>query len=256
MRRLVIGATLAALCACGGPSAPKAAPTTPAPSRSTVKPTAKPSAKPTPTKTASPTPTVTTPPPVTGSVVTIANASLHPVSDGPAPVHVAAGSDCGAIFPDLADATCGAVKLAGGDALWGYGLADDVGTVRVLTLDPAAKGYVLRYEGHEGGTAWSGVKAFGAALTGQGTDALVVLVRLASGAASYDVLTWVPGGPLVLRAHRGPLSDGRLAPSQGTLLEYALVPDGRYARRTLAWDGRYFRISAPTGVPASKAPPA
>ncbi len=255
MRRVALAGLLAALCACGGPSTPKAAPTTPTPSRTTAKPSPKPTTKPTP-KPTTPSPTVTTPPPVTGSVVTIANASLRPVTDGPAPVHVAAGADCATIFPDLADASCGAVKLAGGDVLWGFGLADDVGTVRVLTLDTAAKGYVLRYEGHEGGTAWSGVKAFGAALTGQGTDGLVVVVRLASGAASYDVLTWVPGGPLVLRAHRGPLSDGRLAPDKGVLLEYALVPDGRYARRTLAWDGRYFRISAPTGVPASKAPPA
>lgn len=255
MRRYAV-LSLLALTACGGSGSPSAAPTTPAPSRTTARPVATATRKPTPKPTtASPTPRVTTPPPVTGTVVGISGAVLSPVTDGPPPVAVRPDADCASIFPDLTEARCGAVKLAGGDALWGYGFDGDAATVRVLTLDPAAKGYVLRYEGRDNGTAWAGATAFAAPLTGRGTDGLVVVVRLATGAATYDVLTWFAGGPLVLRAHRGPLTDGRVVAAKGTVQEYALVPDGRYAKRTLAWDGRYFEISAPTGVTAAQAPP-
>lgn len=254
MRRLAPLVLLLAGVACGGDSPrsepvglePTVAPTTTAP-RPSVKPTARPTAT-------TPPPTPTTPPPPTGATVGTGGAVLAVVQPG-APRKVAGGTDCSAVFPDISGPKCYALTLDGGSALWVTGRVDGVAVVRVLTLDEAAGGYVDRYAGREGGARWNAVNAFVAPLAGHGNDGLVVTVRLLSGALTYDVLTWVKGGPLVLRAHRPPLSDGRLAAKDGRLDEYALVPDGRYARRTLAWDGRYFRLSAPTGVPPEAAPP-
>jgi hypothetical protein len=122
-------------------------------------------------------------------------------------------------------------------------------------LTRAEGGYVVRYAGREGGTKWQAVNAFATPLTGRGTDGLVVTVRLRDGALTYDLLTWVKGGPLVLRAHRPPLADGRVVPRDARLHEYQLVAEGRYARREVGWDGRYFRLGAARAADPASVPP-
>jgi hypothetical protein len=243
------------LAACGGstPQGPVVLdPTTPVP-LTTAPPTGTPSASPgTPTPTVTPSPTPTTPPPPTGVTVSAAGAFLG-VAAPDQPRKVPNGADCSTVFPDITGPKCGALTLDGGSALWVTGRVDGVAVVRVLTQADA--GYVTRYAGREGGSKWAAVNAWATPLTGRGADGLVVTVRLRDGALTYDVLTWVKGGPLVLRAHRPPLADGRLAPRDGRLDEYALVPDGRYARRIVAWDGRYFRVSSPSAVDAGRVPP-
>ena len=240
--------------ACGGNASPPSGPIALDPTTRPPTATAKPSAKPTPKKTPSTKPPAapTTSPPPSGGTVGTAGAFLKIAPPEP-PRTVAAGTDCGKVFPEISGARCGTLTLDGGSALWVTGRTEGAVVVRLLTQDKT--GYVTRYTGSEPPAGWLDVDAFAAPLTGHGTDGLVVVVRTHDGAASYDVLTWVKGGPLVLRAHRGPLSDGRVVAKAGTIQEYALVPDGRYARRTLAWDGRYFRLSARTGVPAESAPP-
>jgi hypothetical protein len=245
--------------ACGGGApvaAPTTAPTSPAASRpATPRPTpTKARATATPSRPASKAPT--TPPPPTGDPIGTQGAFLALVPpDRPRVVNGAA--DCATVFPEVAGARCGALDLAGGSALWVTGTVDGVPMVRVLTQEDA--GYVTRYAGRQDPaavtSAWRSVTALAAPLTGQGTDGLVLLVRLGDGAATYDVLTWVKGGPLVLRAHRGPLADGRLAARNGRLEDYALLPDGRYAHRTVAWDGRWFRLGPADGVAATQVPP-
>jgi hypothetical protein len=247
-------AALALLAACGGepalPSRPVALDPT-SPSAAPRPPGARPS-RPAATPSRTPSPTPTAPPTPAGGVLGAEGAFLALARpDSPRPVTGAA--DCGTVFPEVAGARCGALDLAGGSALWVSGTVDGAPVVRVLTQEKG--GYVTRYAGTQGTARWAGASAFAAPLAGHGTDGLVVVVRLADGAATYDVLTWVKGGPLVLRAHRGRLADGRLAARDGALHEYALVPDGRYAHRTLAWDGRFFRLSPPDGVAASKVPP-
>jgi hypothetical protein len=256
--RHVLGAlALAALTACGN-SSPSAAPTTaPATVRpATARPrTTPPAPRPTATRPA-PTPTPTTPPPVTGDVVGTSGALLAYAPGGPAR-KVTGTPDCAAVFPDLAGPRCGSLALDGGSLLWATGTVAGVPVARLLTLDAAAGGYVLRYEGRDDAHRWVGVRVAAATLTGHGTDAVVVLVRHQGGVAgqsSYDVLTWVKGGPLVLRATRSALADGRVAVRANALEEYAARGNGTWARRRLAWDGRYFRLApmvvAPTAPPA------
>lgn len=260
MRARALGAAvaLAALVACGGeslPSRPDALdPTTSttATATPTKRPTGRPAATPARTPARTPSPTPTTPPPPAGGVLGTEGAFLA-LTQPDAPRAVTGGADCQSVFPEVSGARCGALDLDAGSALWVSGTVEGTPVVRVLTQEKG--GYVTRYAGKQGVAAWASVSAFAAPLSGHGKDGLVVVVRLADGAATYDVLTWVKGGPLVLRAHRGRLTDGRLAARGGALHEYALVPDGRYAHRTLAWDGRYFRLSPADGVAASKVPP-
>jgi hypothetical protein len=241
-------AAFAGLTGCGGgsPSSPSSSPT---PSASTTKPKPKPK----PTASVSPTPTVTTPPPPSGQPMTSAGAFLAFVPPGE-PKRVGNAADCAAIFPDLAGPACGSVPMDAGSLLWGSGRVAGRLTVRLLTQD-ASGGYVVRYEGAEGGTKWASVKVVTAAVVGKAPDGVGVVVALASGAATYDLLTWVKGGPLVLRAHRSPLPDGRLGPLDAAFGEYLLQPDGIWVRRRVAWDGTRFLLSAGARVPASAVPP-
>jgi hypothetical protein len=242
MRTLPVAVTaLVLVTGCSSGGTPQAAPTSLPPTRSAT-PKPKPKPKPTP---ASPTPTATTPPPVTGEVIGVNGALLARVDPGE-PRQVTEDSDCAAVFPDVTRPTCGAVTMDGGRLLWGTGRLGGHGMVRLLVQQ--AGGYVARYEGRDDGRSWRSVKVYATPLTGHGTDGLVVLVRLADTAATYDLLTWVAGGPLVLRAHRPPLADGRLAPRDGGLDEYALRADGVWVRRRVAWDGRQFRLSAGTAA--------
>jgi hypothetical protein len=255
VRAVLAALALATLTACGGGGDPVAAPTTTAPARRTTaapRPTA-PRATPTPRPTS---PTPTTPPPVTGDVVGTDGALLAFAPGGPAR-KVAGTPDCAAVFPDLAGPRCGSLKLAGGSLLWATGDAAGVPVVRLLVLEAA--GYVPRYEGRDEAHRWVGVSVVPAALTGPGNDAAVVAVRHqggVAGQASYAVLTWVKGGPLVLRAARSALADGRVAVRAAWLDEYAARGNGTYARRRLAWDGRYFRLAPMVVVPGAEAPPA
>jgi len=251
VRRLAALVLLAGV-ACGGndpgPSGPIALdPTTVAP-----KPTVRRTATPKPTATLKPTPTPTTPPPPTGTIVTAGGAFLAIAPSEP-PRQVSGSADCGTIFPEISAPRCNAIALHGGNLLWVTGRVDGSPVVRLLTQEQG--GYVTRYAGRDDAGTWGPVSVFGAPLTGRGTDGLVVAVRLHDRSLTYDVLTWFKGGPLVLRAHRGPLADGRLAARDGHLEDYALVPDGRYAQRILAWDGRYFRASAPHGFTEAEVPP-
>lgn len=232
------------LAACGGSSDdPPVASDTPTPSATTRKPRPKPSKPATPTPT--PTPTATTPPPVTGDPVGTAEALVHLVSGDPRP-----GNDCAALVPDMVRPVCTALKTDGGNLLSVTGRLDGRKAVRLLVQTP--DGYLPRYEGRDDGRSWASLKAYAAPLTGHGTDGVVFVVRLTDGALTYDVLTWVRGGPLVLRAHRTPLADGRLAPKDGALDEYELAVDGSFVRRRLAWDGRRFLLSK--GVRTTTAP--
>jgi hypothetical protein len=237
---------LVLVAACGSNGTPAAAPTTTRP------PTTAP-AKPRPRPTSKPTPTPTTPPPVTGDVVGTAGALLAYAPGGPA--RTVTGGDCAAVFPDLAGVRCAALKLDGGSLLWATGFAEGDPVARLLVLDPAAGGYVPCYEARDDAHRWTGVKVLPAPVTGHGTDGVVVVVRH-GGQASYDVLTWVRGGPLVLRAARSALADGRVAVRAGALDEYAARGDGTYARRRLAWDGRSFRLAPVVVTPGAQAPPA
>lgn len=230
------------LASCGGsPPDPPAASETPTPSATTKKPRPKPSKTPTPT----PTPTATTPPPVTGDPVGTAEALVHLVSGDPRP-----GNDCAALVPDMVRPVCTALKTDGGTLLSVTGRLDGRKAVRLLVQ--TQDGYLPRYEGRDDGRSWASLKAYTAPLTGHGTDGVVFVVRLTDGGLTYDVLTWVKGGPLVLRAHRTPLADGRLAPKDGALDEYELAVDGSFVRRRLAWDGRRFLLSK--GVRTATAP--
>lgn len=258
MRYLAAATLLVAATACGGGD-PAAAPTTTAPARRTTAAPHPTATRATRTPTPRPTsPTPTTPPPVTGDVVGTNGALLAFAPGGPAR-KVTGTPDCAAVFPDLAGARCGSLKLDGGSLLWATGDAAGVPVVRLLVLDPAAGGYVPRYEGRDDAHRWVGVSVRPAALTGRGNDSVVVVVRHqggVAGQASYDVLTWVKGGPLVLRATRSALADGRVAVRAAWLDEYAARGNGTYARRRLAWDGRYFRLAPMVVAPGSEAPPA
>ncbi len=232
------------LAGCSSDGTPKATPTTPPPTTRSATPKPKPKPKPT---SASPTPTATTPPPVTGDVIGVDGALVSRVEPG-TPQQVNQGADCATVFPDVTRPTCAAVTMDGGHVLWATGRLHGKGMVRLLVQQ--SDGYVARYEGVDDGRSWRSVRVYATPLTGHGTDGLVVLIRLADGAATYDLLTWVAGGPLVLRAHRPPLADGRLAPRAGGLDEYAQLTDGTYLRRRVAWDGRHFRLSAGTKATA------
>jgi hypothetical protein len=246
----LVAVTLLAGCSHHGTGA-SADPTTPPPSSTTPKPKPKPAAS----VPATPTPTVTTPPPVTGVVMGTSNALLA-LAD-PGPVRRLGGTpDCSVAFPDVEEVRCGGLNLDGGGLVWGTGTVEGAGVVRLLVQDKAAGGWVSRYEGRDGSGTWAGAAAVTAvALAGHGTDSVVVRVRTSSGGLSYDLLTWVAGGPLVLRGHRGPLADGRLGQRTGALDEYVANGDGTYVRRPVAWDGRHFRIGAGTKVPGTKVPP-
>jgi len=232
------------LAGCGGSSPEPVASETPTPSATTKKPRPKP--KPTKTATPSPTPTATTPPPVTGDPVTTAE-SLVALVDPGVPRQ---GSECRALVPDMATPACLAVKTDAGQLVSATGRIDGRKAIRLLVQTP--NGYVARYEGRDDGRSWAQLKVYATPLTGQGLDGVVFSVRLTDGALTYDVLTWARGGPLVLRAHRGPVADGRLVPRAEGLDEYAQAVDGSYVLRRLAWDGRRFLISK--GVRATTVP--
>lgn len=244
MRRLAAGLALAVLTACGGDAPDPVASESPTPRVSATK---KPKPKPKRTASRTPSPTPTTPPPVTGEPIGTEEALLTLASPG----ETRSGNDCRALAPDMTDSTCAAVKTAGGTLVAATGRIGSRKAIRLLV--PVEGGYAVRYEGRDPSRSWRSTKVFAAPLTGSGTDGVVFFVRLTDGAATYDVLTWVPGGPLVLRAHRGPLADGRLAPDDGALAEYELAVDGSFVRRRVAWDGRRFRLSA--GTRATSAPP-
>lgn len=250
MRRLVPFVLLLAT-ACGGSGTPSADPTTPPPT--TV--SAKPKPKPTPSKT--PIPTVTpspTPTAVTGVVLGRSGAllALAPPSTGR---RVQGTADCAKAFPDVEAPRCGGLELAGGSLLWGTGTVEGSTVVQLLVRD-ASGAYVPRYEGRDDTGAWTAVRVSGAPLTGQGQDSVVVDVRLVSGALTYDVLTWVRGGPLVLRAHRSPLADGRLAVRGTELAEFGHGGAGGWISRAVRWDGRYFRLGSGVAAKPSEVPPA
>jgi hypothetical protein len=234
------------LAACGGsPPRPSASPS---PSPTVSK---KPKPKPKPSTTP-PTPTATTPPPPSGEPMTTAGAflALEPPSE---PVRVANTADCGTVFPDLAGARCGVVPMEAGSLLWGWGTTEGHNALRLLTQDGSG-GYVRRYAAAEGRTRWTGVQVFAAPVIGAGPDGVGVVIPLVGGAATYDVLTWVKGGPLVLRAHRGAVPEGRLAPVEGGLAEYLRQPDGVWVKRRVAWDGTRFLLSEGVRVPERAVP--
>ena len=245
--RLAAAAALSVLTACGGSDLPMPRADDPTPTE-TASPTKKPRPKrsktPTPKPTPKPTPTATTPPPATGDPVGTAEALVHVVEPGePKPP-----SDCAGLAPDMTRPVCTAVKLDAGQVVAVTGRLDGRKALRLMV--PADGGYVARYEGRDDGRSWAQTRVFAAPLTGRGVDGLVFFVRLVDGAGTYDVLTWFPGGPLVLRAHREPLADGRAVPRDGALDEYARATDGSYVLRRLAWDGRRFLISAGRRVSA------
>lgn len=232
---------LAALTACGSSDPrPAADPTPSATPAATKKP--KPKPKPTATKkpSAKPTPKAspTAPPPATGDDVGFGAAMLRVLDSTDRYV----GDDCARTAPDMPKPSCTTVQTAGGTLIAVTGRLEGKKAVRLLV--PTPDGYVPRYEGRDDGRIWGMLRVYAAPLTGKGTDGVVFAVRLTDGSLSYDVLTWVAGGPLVLRAHRGPLADGRLQPKDVALDEYELATDGSYVKRRLAWDGRRFRISA------------
>jgi hypothetical protein len=248
-RRLAAAAALAVLAAgCGGGGTPAASPSAPETQAPTASPTKKkPKPKPSKTATPSPTPSATTPPPPTGEPVGTAEALVSLVQPGE-PVR---GDQCGQLAPDVATPTCTALKVSGGTLVAVTGRLEGRKAVRLLVQTP--EGYVARYEGGDDGRSWGRVRVFATPLTGQGVDGIVVAARLTDGALTYDVITWVPGGPPVLRAHRPPLADGRLAPRDNVLEEYEQARDRSYVKRRLAWDGRRFLISA--GVRTTTPPP-
>lgn len=251
-RAAAVFAALAFLAACGGddpaPAPPIVIPTTPVPKSTAPRPSTQPTLRPTPS-----TPAPTTSPPPSGTIVTTTGAVLS-LAPSEQPRRVAGGADCGTVFPEVEQPRCDAIAMAGGSLLWMTGRVEGSPVVRLLTQDSSG-GYVTRYAGRDDAGAWGPVKVFAAPLTGRGLDGLVVAVRLRDGALTYDVLTWLKGGPLVLRAHRGPLVDGRLVARDGTLIDYGQVPDGRYARRVIGWDGRYFRASRPSQADPATLPP-
>ena len=250
-----------ALAACSSGGSPHAAPTTPPRTSTTAKPKPKPSGSASATPKTSGSPSLSaspTPAPVTGAVLGTSGALVRLAPSGQAPRKVAATADCATAFPDMQSPVCGAVKLDGGSLLWGSGQAEGATIVQLLTFDEAAGGYLPRYEGRDDRGAWDSAKVAAYALAGHGTDAAVVTVRRVDGTLAYDVLTWFAGGPLVLRAHRTPLPDGRVGPAKDALAEYVHQrSDGAWVRRVVAWDGRHFRL-APTAarVPESAVPPA
>lgn len=251
MRRAAAAVALATLAACGGsPPRPAASPTASPSATKKPKPKPKPSATATPTLT----PTVTTPPPPSGDPMTAAGAFLTFVQPGE-PRRVAEPLNCAAVFPDLGSPRCGIVKMDAGNLLWGSGTAGDRKAVRLLTQD-ASGGYVLRYEGVQGGgPAWGDPAVVVAPVIGKAPDGVGVLVPLAGGAGTYDVLTWVKGGPLVLRAHRSALPEGRLGPVDGAFAEYLRQADGAWVMRRVAWDGTRFLLSSGVRVPERSVPP-
>lgn len=248
MRVLAAVAALLVVTACGGSDPEPAATGSP----STAKPTAsattaKPKPKPKPAKTPSRTPTPTTPPPATGDPVGTEGALLR-LAEGGQP---RGGNDCGAIVPDMTTPECTALKTSGGTLIAATGRLNSRKALRLLVQ--TSNGYVPRYEGVDPSRSWRSTRVYATPLTGQGTDGIVFAVRLTDGALTYDVLTWVKGGPLVLRAHRPAIADGRLAPKDGALEEYELATDGSFVKRRLAWDGRRFRLSA--GTRSTSPPP-
>lgn len=144
----------------------------------------------------------------------------------------------------MASPSCAAVKTAGGTLIAATGRIRGEQAIRLLV--PAGQGYVPRYEGRDDTASWAATRIYAAPLTGRGDDGVVVFARLADGAGTYDILTWIQGGPLVLRAHRKPITDGRLAPRDGALEEYELAKDGSFVRRRVAWDGRRFLVAPGT----------
>jgi hypothetical protein len=241
-------AALAALVLLGGcSSGTPAAKPTPAPTSAKPKPHPKPKPKPSGSATPTPTPSATTPPPVpTGDAVGTAGALLAVVA-APGPARKVGGAaDCASVFPEVTRPTCGGATLDGGGLLWVKGRMDGAGYVRLLVQDPASGAYVARYQGRDDGRSWKSVSIAAAPLAGHGTDGVLVVARLVDGGATYDLLTWVKGGPLVLRGHRPPLADGRVAARDGGVDEYARAVDGTYVRRRVGWDGRQFVVTAGT----------
>lgn len=243
---------MSAAVGCSGGDEPEAAPS-PTAARPSV------SAAPTRSRAASPTATPSPPPKpvpmtVTGAFLSAAAAAGDPVAADPE-------TGCFDVYPGLLDVSCDTLQLDGGTLLWLAG-TEDVGggqrrrVLRLLTFDSASGGYRLRFVSRDPAGGWIGFQIGPARLTGNGVDGLVVRTRLAGNGASYDVLTWRAGGPLVLRAHRTPARDLRVVARENRLDDYQVSADPRfYIYRRIVWDGAQLTIANYGPVKAVEAPP-
>ncbi|HVE98744.1 MAG TPA: hypothetical protein VNA12_06160 [Mycobacteriales bacterium] len=211
---------------------------------------ARPSASPTRTPSAPPRPTP----------MSVAGAFLRATS-ADAPVMVEPEYGCFDAYPGMLDVSCDSVRLAGGSVLWIAGTEDQGDgqrrrVIRLHTFESSTGGYQLRFVARDPAGGWTGFKVGAAPLTGHGVDAMVVQTNLAGDGASYDVLTWREGGPLVLRAHRAPARQLRVVAREQRLDDYQVSDNPRFfVYRRLTWDGARIMIADYGRVPASKVPP-
>ena len=168
---------------------------------------------------------------------------------------------CFDAYPALLDVSCDDIPLDGGTVLWVAG-TEDAGdgrrrrVLRLHTFDRDSGGYVLRFEARDPAGGWTGFKLGPARLTGHGVDALVVQTTLAGNGATYDILTWRAGGPLVLRGHRAPARDLRVAARDERLDDYQVSDNPRfYIHRRITWDGAKLVVATYGRVRAADVPP-
>jgi hypothetical protein len=237
---------------CSGDDEPEARPSVRASAAVATRSAAPATKKPVASPTASPPPK-----PVPMSV---AGAFLKPVRGGQS-VAADPQNGCFDAYPGLLDVSCDEIRLDGGTVLWVAGTEDrgDGQRRRVLrlhTFDAPAGGYVLRFEARDPAGGWTGFKLGAAPLTGHGVDALVAQTTLAGNGASYDVFTWRAGGPLVLRAHRAPGRDVRVAARDQRIDDYQVSDNPRFYRyRRITWDGAKLVIADYGRVRAGDVPP-
>lgn len=182
-------------------------------------------------------------------------------TSGDQPVNADPESGCFDVYPGLLDVSCATVDLDGGTVLWIAG-SEDAGdgqrrkVILVHTFDKASGGYLLRFLARDPSGGWTGFRLGPARLTGNGVDALIVQTTLAGDGASYDILTWRSGGPLVLRAHRAPARQLRVVAREGRLDDYQIAENPRFfVYRRLTWDGARIVIANFGPVPAKDVPP-
>jgi hypothetical protein len=166
---------------------------------------------------------------------------------------------------------CAIVMMAGGNALWTLdalprnGAGEQVWHLRIRTRSntmPDGGWDVTLALPDSPEPALAGVAVKAADVTGDGRPELLVGYRSAGTGQfeAYDVVTYEPGKPLEVAAHRQQLHKGSVALDGTTIVDYSADESSpeccpTTARRTaIAFDGGDFRVTQVGAVPIDQQP--
>jgi hypothetical protein len=222
-----------------------------------------------PTPTAAGSPVVVTPAPGQEPAITTTGQVL---AEGARPVVGAApAAPCQSLVSPGSLGDCGEVVVGGGRVVWVVERAATTTgatsvTVRVFTFVADAGGWVEWLQAADpAGERWTDVGVLPADLTGDGVAELVVGYRSTDERETleYDIVGYQEAGLPVVLAHPDPIALGAAIVSGGQLQDFgAQYPNDEpaccppsYVRRTIAFDGGFFRVIVSETVPPSAVPP-